>query len=1099
MDENRDRLYLYLIQELLRCPNGQEERILAENGELLDAGFAEIVRQMESYLATQAEGGKVEFLLRLAQAIEDPEKKIATTTGNSGVGISSELAAIVKELSQPTPISEMPQRVQLCRQALSLVEQEQNFLLWAALQFELGNSLAQNPLGERAENREKAIAAYQQTLKVINRTVMPLDWAATMNNLAIVYSERIKGERAENLEQAIAAYKQALEVRTRTAMPVDWARIMINLANAYSVRIRGERAENLEQAIAAYKQVLEVTTRTDMPVDWATAMMNLANAYCDRIRGERAENLEQAIAAYKQALEVRTRTDMPVDWATAMMNLASAYSKRINGERAENIEQAIAAYKQALEVRTRTAMPVDWALTMMNLAIAYSERINGERAENIELAIAACKQALEVFTRTAMPVDWARTMNNLATAYLNRIRGERAENLEQAIAAYQQALEERTRTAMTVEWALTMMGLANAYCLRIRGERAENIQQAITYYRNALQVQTKEALPLDCLRTRHGLGNLYFAQENWLPAIESYQIAIEIVEYTRLLSIDENRKQELIAENIKVFANIINCYLQLERSAKAIEYVERSKTRILVESIANYDLYPKGNIPQEILMELDRLRREIIIEQKKLSNQTQIISSNRGLKATQDSQPSENISPVLPDLTHFNQLRQQLDKLIKKEINPIDPEFEFTEKVEPITFQQIQELIDYNTAIIQWYLTRKEIFTFIITKNSNQPLVKRFTSLNEIGDQMINYLNLYRSNNKDWKTQLPSFLRNFAQILHLDEIIASLEKKYSKIILIPHRYLHLLPLHALILDDDRCLLDRFLQVKYAPSCQLLQLAQKRERNYFTNFFAIQNPTQDLIYADLEVQAIQNYFDSANTKVLEKATATKTALDETLLNTVHCSHFSCHGYFNFDEDRANKSALILADAKLKTLPKQLDSEHHLPLAEGTVLDLNKCLTLDALFSLNLEQCRLVILSACETGLIDFKNISDEYIGLVSGFLFAGSPSVVSTLWAVDQVSTAFLLIKFYQNLQNTERKEGDVAVALKNAQNWLRNLTSEEGEKFLETIQPHIDAIFPGKPTKEKIFKNAALQRIRKYGPNPFADPFYWAAFVATGF
>ncbi len=361
----------------------------------------------------------------------------------------------------------------------------------------------------------------------------------------------------------------------------------------------------------------------------------------------------------------------------------------------------------------------------------------------------------------------------------------------------------------------------------------------------------------------------------------------------------------------------------------------------------------------------------------------------------------------MPDFTHFYQLQQQLDKLIEDDINPIDPEFELTEKVKPITFNQIQELTDNRTAIIQWYITGEEIFTFITTQNSEQPLVKRFSSLDELINQMNDYLNLYLGNQEDWQTQLPSILRNFAKILHLDEIISPLKEKYSKIILVPHRYLHLLPFHALPLADDKCLVDRFEQVKYAPSCQLLQLAQKRERHYFTNFFAIQNPTQDLTYADLEVQAIQSYFDSANVNVLKKATATKTTLDKTPLNIVHCDHFSCHGYFNFNQGQANKSALILADAKLDPPPTELDPEHHLPLSDGTVLDLNKCLTLDAIFSLNLKQCRLVILSACETGLIDFSNISDEYIGLVSGFLFAGSPSVVSTLWTVDQVSTAFL--------------------------------------------------------------------------------------------
>ncbi|WP_139295231.1 tetratricopeptide repeat protein, partial [Planktothrix tepida] len=70
----------------------------------------------------------------------------------------------------------------------------------------------------------------------------------------------IKGEKAQNIEQAIAAYQSALEIRTREAFPEDWAMIQNNLANAYSNRIKGEKAQNIEQAIAAYQSALEIRT-----------------------------------------------------------------------------------------------------------------------------------------------------------------------------------------------------------------------------------------------------------------------------------------------------------------------------------------------------------------------------------------------------------------------------------------------------------------------------------------------------------------------------------------------------------------------------------------------------------------------------------------------------------------------------------------------------------------------------------------------------------------------------------------------------------------------------------------------------------------------
>jgi CHAT domain-containing protein len=279
------------------------------------------------------------------------------------------------------------------------------------------------------------------------------------------------------------------------------------------------------------------------------------------------------------------------------------------------------------------------------------------------------------------------------------------------------------------------------------------------------------------------------------------------------------------------------------------------------------------------------------------------------------------------------------------------------------------------------------------------------------------------------------------------------------------------------LDNGDSLCDRFPNgVGYAPSCQLLQLTQKRERPDFSNFFAIQNPTDDLLYTNLEVESIRSSFPSA--QVLVKQAATKTALNASQdLPLAHCNHFSCHGEFNLRSPL--ESALLLADKER--------------------------LSLGEIFGLNLNQCRLVTLSACETGLSDPTSVSDEYISLPSGFLYAGSPSVVSSLWAVNDLSTAFLMIKFYENLRNFPKLEaGDVAIALNQAQKWLRDLTSEDFEAVFAKYQPQIDVILAQLSKGDRFEFQDALDQARKQiqapdrQPKPFANPYYWAAFTATG-
>ncbi|MDJ0534392.1 MAG: CHAT domain-containing protein [Xenococcaceae cyanobacterium MO_207.B15] len=396
---------------------------------------------------------------------------------------------------------------------------------------------------------------------------------------------------------------------------------------------------------------------------------------------------------------------------------------------------------------------------------------------------------------------------------------------------------------------------------------------------------------------------------------------------------------------------------------------------------------------------------------------------------------------------------------------------------------------------IEWYFTDKEILTFITTKHDQQPLVKLVSSFDEFRKLMFEYLDLYLTNKQKWRTQLPSLLSKFAQILNLEEIIRSLKEKYSQITLIPHLYLHLLPLHAFPLTDGKCLLDHFEQVKYAPSCQLLQLIKNRPPQGFTNLFGIQNPTQDLRYTDIEVETISQIF-KPHDDLLIKEEATKTALKEKPLEKQHYSHFSCHGYFNFNKPL--DSALILAGAKVeqngnRTLPNQLNEESlpekFIRSSEGETIDLEKCLTLGDVFELDLRQCRLVTLSACETAITDIKSTSDEYISLPSGFLFAGACNVVATQWTVNDLSTAILMIKFYQ----LHKIDGlPVAKAMNEAQKWLRDGTQEVFWSWTEQLKNHLKL-------KQDFIKQ--IQRyLRKFGPEeqPFNELFYWAAFCAIG-
>ncbi|MEM7717553.1 MAG: CHAT domain-containing protein, partial [Cyanobacteria bacterium P01_A01_bin.68] len=489
-----------------------------------------------------------------------------------------------------------------------------------------------------------------------------------------------------------------------------------------------------------------------------------------------------------------------------------------------------------------------------------------------------------------------------------------------------------------------------------------------------MQVRTQQALPLENAETLFNLGMLYQGEGRFNSAYNTYESTIATVELLRgeIISGEESKRKQAEKWN-RLYRRMVEVCLQLGEEALALEYIERSKTRNLVELILERD--SEIIFPPEVVNQLEQLRDEIAVGQDKIQNGK-----------------AENPTALAQNLQDLRQRKKSLED----EYLPVGSGFDFN---------KFQATLDKNTAVIEWYITNTSFETFIITSDNLQ----RFNSstsadnLQTLIDWSVNYLIAYYNNKAEWINNLSSYLNQFAEILKIEEILKLIPKNYSHLILIPHRYLHLFPLHVLPLSDGNFLCDKFPDgVSYAPSCQLLQQVNLRKQVDFNSLFAIQNPTEDLDFTDLEVETISSLF--TDREILSKQQATQTALSQasSQIQAANYLHFSCHGTFNLETPQ--NSCLILAGAD-----------------ENDKFNLNKCLTLGNLFErdFKLNQCRLVVLSACETGLIDFTNESDEYIGLPSGFLYAGSSSVVSSLWTVNDLSTSFLMIKFIQNLKNIE--------------------------------------------------------------------------------
>jgi CHAT domain-containing protein len=123
-------------------------------------------------------------------------------------------------------------------------------------------------------------------------------------------------------------------------------------------------------------------------------------------------------------------------------------------------------------------------------------------------------------------------------------------------------------------------------------------------------------------------------------------------------------------------------------------------------------------------------------------------------------------------------------------------------------------------------------------------------------------------------------------------------------------------------------------------------------------------------------------------------------------------------------------------------------------------------------LDLSQCDLAVLSACETGLGKAAG-GEGLLGLQRAFQVANAKTVVASLWSVNDDATGLLITEFYRNL-------------------WERNLPKGESLR-----QAQLKMLRGGlRPDESTAKRPRGLKR--PDAPQDYRKPYYWAAFELSG-
>jgi CHAT domain-containing protein len=211
--------------------------------------------------------------------------------------------------------------------------------------------------------------------------------------------------------------------------------------------------------------------------------------------------------------------------------------------------------------------------------------------------------------------------------------------------------------------------------------------------------------------------------------------------------------------------------------------------------------------------------------------------------------------------------------------------------------------------------------------------------------------------------------------------------------IIPNGKLHLLPFQALGEKDQKGAFRFLVEDKslfYLNSQSILKFAQKRAKKIGDtgNLIAFGNPDNSLKYAEEEIELIKGIYSKAKTYVRGDATEAKV---KTGLAGFNMLHLATHGKM---KGNIKESFILLA-----------------PTSDGKE---DGKLFLREIWGLQLMGYQLVTLSACETA--RGKEASgDIMVSLETAFLRAGTPTILASLWEVDDQATGTLMKTFYDNV------------------------------------------------------------------------------------
>jgi tetratricopeptide (TPR) repeat protein len=425
-----------------------------------------------------------------------------------------------------------------------------------------------------------------------------------------------------------------------------------------------------------------------------------------------------------------------------------------------------------------------------------------------------------------------------------------------------------------------------------------------------------------------------------------------------------------------LYEDMVCLCLELRQPDEALEYAERAKSRALVDLLAYHldlDVQPRDAADRplterlaELHAERDRFYRRWLAEAR---------LEGRGADPNDDGgQQMLDLERQITDVWHQLLVRHA--------------DYASDAALCQVLAEPVQLRLPPDTLLLEWFIARGRPVLFLVTAEEIQALRLPVEMAAAVHLMSLLWLNLgsVRGSSADQTLALAANARRVLGRLY-DALIAPVEDliaRFPKLIVVPHGPLHYLPFHAL--HDGRSFLVEQHEISYLPGYSLLSYCCGPRPDASGMLALGYSCGGRLPFAVREARAVADLFggelcaeDAATVAHLSEAGARRRVI-----------HLATHG--DFRSDNPLFSGLALADGWLSTLD---------------------C------FNLRLG-ASLVTLSGCQTGR-SVVGGGDELLGLTRALLAAGAASLLLSLWAVEDVSTAQWMTDFYTHLANGRTK------------------------------------------------------------------------------